>query len=349
MTKPRKTTIPRLRTTKRRSTKQRKTANSAMPWTQIVIAFVIAVMAAFGYNLYNNAPSTESLPPNAPQQSLPQTPNNNQPKSNKPAPVSANSGSISLKIASWNLYNFGNTKQPHAMQKIAQLITPFDIVALQEISTSAAGAQGVAQLAELLNEGATKWDYIISDRTSGEGSERYAYIWKTNKTALVGKPFLTKASNLDEKIDREPFMARFKYGKNTATSSNQIMIANYHAVPITKKPEQEIILLSSLDDAYSKDNLLIVGDFNLEQNHNAFKPIRAMGYDASLIDQKTSIKLTNVGGEYLSQPYDNIFYETAALTKLRSGVVDFVPDMPSIAAARQVSDHLPVWCELRLK
>lgn len=345
MTKPRRTTAHRSR-----STKQRKTARSSMPWTQIVIAFVVAVMAVFGYNRYNNSSTNSgSLPPNAPQQSLPKTPNNNQPKSNQPTAAPTNGGSISFKIASWNLYNFGNTKQPEAMRKIAQLITPFDIIALQEISTTAAGAQGVAQLAELLNEGATKWDYTISDRTTGEGSERYAYIWKTNKATLMGRSFLTKAQNLDEKIDREPFMARFKFGKNVAATSNQIMIANYHAVPITKKPEREIVLLSSLDDAYSKDNLLIVGDFNLEQNHNAFKPIRAMGYEASLIDQKTSIKLTNTGGEYLSKPYDNIFYETATLTKLRSGVVDFVPDMPTIAAARQVSDHLPVWCELRIR
>lgn len=347
MTQKRKTPT-RSRST-RKTKSRRVSTRSSMPWTQIVIAFVVAVMAAFGYNLYNNTSSSSDpqvLPPNSPTQSPPKSNN-----PTKPTPNQSNSGtgSASLKIASWNLYNFGNTKQPQAMQKIADILSPFDVAALQEISTSAAGAQGIAQLAALLNESGNKWDYIISDRTSGEGSERYAYLWKTSKATLIGKPFLTQAQSLDEKIDREPFMARFKFNKNNNTTQPDLLIANYHAVPVTKKPEQEIILLSALHDAYTKDNLLVVGDFNLEQNHNAFKPLKAMGYEACLFDQKTSIKLTNVGGEYLSQPYDNLFYETNALTKLRSGIVDFVPDMPNLAAARQVSDHLPVWCELKVR
>jgi len=328
-------------------TKTRKTATrSSTPWTQIVIAFVVAVMAAFGYNLYNTPSDPKVLPPNPPTQSPPAS---NKPTPNKPTTnQSAGTSSASLKIVSWNLYNFGNTKQPQAMQKIADVLNPFDVAALQEISTGTAGAQGIAQLVELLNQNGSKWDYTISDRTSGNGSERYAYLWKTSKATLIGKPFLTQTQNLDEKIDREPFMARFKCNKNTTTQPD-LLIANYHAVPVTKKPEQEIILLSALHSAYTKDNLLVVGDFNLEENHNAFKPLKATGYEACLVDQKTSLKLTNVGGEYLSQPYDNLFYETNTLTKLRSGIVDFVPDMPTLAAARQISDHLPVWCELRVR
>lgn len=303
-------------------------------------------MAAFGYNLYNTPSDPKVLPPNPPTQSPPAS---NKPTPNKPTTnQSAGTSSASLKIVSWNLYNFGNTKQPQAMQKIADVLNPFDVAALQEISTGTAGAQGIAQLVELLNQNGSKWDYTISDRTSGNGSERYAYLWKTSKATLIGKPFLTQTQNLDEKIDREPFMARFKCNKNTTTQPD-LLIANYHAVPVTKKPEQEIILLSALHNAYTKDNLLVVGDFNLEQNHNAFKPLKATGYEACLVDQKTSLKLTNVGGEYLSQPYDNLFYETNTLTKLRSGIVDFVPDMPTLAAARQISDHLPVWCELKVR
>lgn len=336
-----------------RSSSRNRSASS-VPWSKIVMAFVVAVLAALGYQTYQNdhADTTDTTPNTTPNTSQPPTtttPNEQQPTQlPAPQPSSNNNNKTELSVVSWNVYNFGGGKSDEALQMIADLVRPFDVVALQEVSLSADGAQAVAYLVELLNRRGNQWDYVISDRTSGEGSERYAYLWKTSRTSLSGKPFLTKAQQLDDRLDREPYMARFtlgKGGKETAT----VMVANFHAVPTSKKPANEAILLASLHDAYAAERLLIVGDFNLSQQNQAFKPLKAMGYEAALVDQKTSIRLTKLDGDYLSQAYDNLFYETNSLRLTQSGVVDFVPQLKSLADAREISDHLPVWAKWQAK
>ena len=44
---------------------------------------------------------------------------------------------------------------------------------------------------------------------------------------------------------------------------------------------------------------------------------------------------------------DNVFYENSALQNLKSGVIDFSKDFETLKEARNISDHLPVWCELK--
>jgi deoxyribonuclease-1-like protein len=51
----------------------------------------------------------------------------------------------------------------------------------------------VARLNDALNRKGFKWDYSVSDPTSGDNSykkERYAFLWKTSKIKLIGKAWL---------------------------------------------------------------------------------------------------------------------------------------------------------------
>lgn len=248
-----------------------------------------------------------------------------------------------IKVLSWNMCNVGNSKSDEELEFSAKLLQQYDILAIQEVSTGLPGARAITKLNGNLNQLGMKWDLVLSDPTSGKGKERYAFLWKTSKVKLSGRPWLVGASNLDEKLDREPYMARFKVG------DGNLLIANFHAVPTSKNPEQEIELLYVLHNAYRKDNLLVMGDFNLAQSDAAFLPLKNKGYTPVLEEQKTSLRIKLKDDGYLANEYDNIFYETDAFQIRRSGIIDFVPRFKTLKEARQISDHLPVWCELTIR
>ncbi len=253
-----------------------------------------------------------------------------------PAPTSQ-----SVKVVSWNLYNFGFSKDDDQLKFISELIKGYDIVALQEISTKINGPRTVAKLNEELNRRGDKWDYLISDPTSGEGAERYAFLYKTKHIKLEGRGWLLKDLSLHNKIAREPFLARFK------VNGKSLLIANFHAVPTTKNPAAEVALLEALPTLYPKDRILLSGDFNLSEKNAAFEGLKSKGMSPVLKNQKTSLKTKlDANGGYLSAEYDNVFYKTATLQLVKSGVIDFVPKFESLTEARKISDHLPVWCEI---
>ncbi len=247
----------------------------------------------------------------------------------------------SFKVVSWNLYNIGISKDDEEVKFIANMLKRYHIIAIQEISTKLSGPRAVVKLKDELGRTTGKWDYIISDPTVGPGSERYAYLWRTDLLSLSGRPWLVKP--LEDKVDREPFMARFKTGDKT------MLLANFHAVPTSKKPQNEIQHLVDLHRLYRNDNLLIMGDFNLSQKHEAYNTLKQRGYDPILVNQKTSLRRTSINGDYLAQEYDNLFYNNSVFVLKRSGILDFVPKFESLKAAREISDHLPIWCELAWK
>lgn len=247
----------------------------------------------------------------------------------------------SIRLITWNGGNYGKSKDETEIQYFATIIRWFDVAALQEVSTGIAGAQAVAQLADELNRTGSKWDYVLSDPTTGKGSERYAFFWKTSKLKLLGRPWLEQS--LEATIDREPYMARFKWKDKT------FLLASIHTVPTAKKPQTEIEQLPVLHKKYESDNLLIMGDFNLSQKHKAFDGLKLLGYQNSLTDQKTSLKAKEKDGEHLANEYDNIFYEDSTITKIKSGVIDFSYDFETLKEARQISDHIPAFLEFIIK
>lgn len=249
----------------------------------------------------------------------------------------------SVNLATWNLLNFGRSKDDQEVAFIADRLRDLDLVALQEVVTSPAGAQAIARLDDELDRRGATWDYVISDPTTGQGSERYAYLWKPSRVRLVGRAWLE--ASLAASLDREPFMARFE----AVGSEKQILLASFHAVPRAKRPADEVVLLDALHARYPDDNLLIMGDFNLSQKHYAFDELKALGYQPVLVDQRTSLRMRRKDGQHLANEYDNIFFETMALQAGASGVIDFTGEFRTLRQAREISDHLPVFMEVSWK
>jgi len=115
-----------------------------------------------------------------------------------------------LNIVSWNIQNFGKTKSKltDVMNYITSKVKNYDIVTIQEVSTSEFGSQAVAKLDDLLDRTGTSWDYVISNPTTGQGSERYAYIYKKSRVKLKSAEL---EKSLQDSINREPFKAVFMF------------------------------------------------------------------------------------------------------------------------------------------
>lgn len=262
------------------------------------------------------------------------------------APVPAETEAAGLRLLTWNLYNFGQSKNAEEIAFMADLIRDYDLVAIQEVSTGPAGPQAVARLADALSRRGAQWDYAVSDPTTGDGSERYAFLWKPHRVRAVGRPWLDDV--LADPIDREPYLGRFEVRGRGDASGRRLLVASFHAVPTAKRPADEVALLDALDETYDPDNLVILGDFNLAQDHEAFDALKALGFAPVLEGQKTSLRRRRTEDRgHLASEYDNIFYEADALQAAGAGALDFSTTFPTLKDARRISDHLPLYMDVR--
>jgi endonuclease/exonuclease/phosphatase family metal-dependent hydrolase len=247
-----------------------------------------------------------------------------------------------VKLVSWNIQNFGKSKSTIEINFIANTLKNYDIIAIQEVVAGYGGAQAVAKLADELNRKGSKWDYVISDPTSSTPykKERYAFIWKTASVKKIGRAWLEKKYHLE--IDREPFYCTFEYKKNKFT------LVNFHAITKSQQPETEIKYFKFLPAIYPDLNLLFVGDFNCPQSHTVFIPLKKMGYQSILVNQKTSLKQTVKNNIYLASEYDNMFYNSSKVNRIDKGVISFYNNFRSLKEARLISDHIPIWFEFSL-
>ena len=204
------------------------------------------------------------------------------------------------------------------------------------------GAQTVAQLAAELNRKGAKWDYAISNPTSSSAykTERYAYLWKTSRARLKGKPWLESKFQLE--IDREPYLATFEINQKEVT------LVNFHAITKSKQPEKEIKYFKYLPAQYPQLNLLFLGDFNCPQSHSVFTPLKKMGYDSALKRQKTSLKKACQHNACLASEFDNFFYYSSKTKVYQSGILPFYTAFSSLKDARKISDHVPIWMVFEL-
>lgn len=244
----------------------------------------------------------------------------------------------SISICSWNLQNFGNKKSDIEVDFIASTIQNYDVIAIQEVIAGNGGALVVARLVTLMNNKGGSWDYTMSDPTTSKSSttsERYAFIWNKKAVSKLGNAWLENHYVVD--IDREPYFATFrKEGK-------EFTVVTFHAKPKAKQPETEIKYFKFFPNLYPKLNLIFCGDFNCPQSHTVFNPLKTMGYVPAFVGQKTTLRMKCINNDCLASEYDNFFYNPKKTIFLKSGVIHFYLNFPSMEKARRISDHIPIY------
>lgn len=247
-----------------------------------------------------------------------------------------------ITICSWNIKDFGKNKSDQEIEFIANTVKDFDVVAIQEVVAGYGGPQAVARLHDALSRKGIKWDYAISDPTSGSSysRERYAFLWKSSKLKRVGDAWLEKKYHLE--IDREPYLIRL------SSKGKSFTLVSFHAISKSKQPEKEIKYLRFLPLIYRSHNLIFTGDFNLSQSHSVFSPLKALGYAPALKDQKTSIRQKCLSNDCLASEYDNFFFPKSQFDFHKAGIIPFYRSFRDIKEARLISDHVPIYSQFVL-
>ena len=174
-------------------------------WTKYIVAGLLSVLIITQWEAFIELLNTEVgeienvSPAKETTNSVQPEKNQNTPPTQLPPKTSKKEERTDrVKFVTWNLYNIGLSKDDEEMEYIASLLRNYDIVAVQEVSTQISGPRAITKLNEELSRKGSKWDYVISDPTSGAGAERYAYLWRAEKVKLLGRPWLVKAKDLDE-------------------------------------------------------------------------------------------------------------------------------------------------------
>ena len=184
-----------------------------------------------------------------------------------------------LVLGTWNIRNFDNNTFGHgprlkeSLFYIAEIISSFDIVAIQEINYD------LRPLDELMGIIGSKYDYIVTDETEGRSGndERLGFIYDKTKISfkgIAGEIVLKKGrkiSSNDKELQfaRTPFTCAFQAGwfkfmfstvhiyygkssKNTAAYKRRVDEIDAVAKFISRRSKK---------DSY---NQILVGDFNID-------------------------------------------------------------------------------------
>ena len=185
--------------------------------------------------------------------------------------VAAKKTDNNLLIASWNIKEFGHTKQrlPEAYFYIAEIISRFDLVVIQEVKSTLKDLHIVLRLL------GDDWTFIINDVTEGSAGnrERSAYIFNKKRvefSGLAGEIVLwdaLTAGTTFTQLKRTPYITGFRAGwKSFAIICLHLEPGNSNSSVAFRKQEVEF-LLKAIAEKKSKnhlftDKLILAGDFN---------------------------------------------------------------------------------------
>jgi len=263
--------------------------------------------------------------------------------------IASHSADDTITIASWNLYNLGATTN---VEKRAEVIRHFDIVALQEVE-KIEGLDNLLARVEAIS--GNNWEYICSPRVGqGNAAEYYAFMYRTDRVAYVEECSGVYPEPMPDDFSREPFFATFQAGEFDFTLITvhitwgelaSLRTAECHCLAFVWDYVQNL--------SCAENDLILLGDFNRDRpTHSAFEPLREMGVIALLTEAgtRTTFGKTTDGGYW----YDNIWIDPRYTQEESTGRVGVsTPSSNSYRAAcaqllKGVSDHCPVWAEFRV-
>jgi endonuclease/exonuclease/phosphatase family metal-dependent hydrolase len=177
-----------------------------------------------------------------------------------------------LLLASWNIKEFGHTTQrlPEAYFYIAEILSSFDLVVIQEVKSTLKDLYIVMSLL------GSDWSYIVNDITEGsEGNdERSAFVFNKKRVEFAGLAGeITLWDDLTQNYDikqlkRTPYITGFKSGWKTFSiiclhlhpgeSDDDL---NYRRTEVTLL--LEAVKEKILNSRFWNDNIILAGDFNL--------------------------------------------------------------------------------------
>lgn len=240
--------------------------------------------------------------------------------------IKAKRGIGSILLASWNLRDFDNNKFGHGPRLdesylyIAEIISSFDLVALQEINRD---LRPLEKLVRFL--GRRDWDYIVTDITEGRGGnqERMAFLYNKHRVTfsnMAGEIVLPGKTR--RQFARTPYIASFQagwfkfnlvtvhkyFGSGSAGKARRVEEIAELAEFVAKRQEKEV------------GDYIVLGDFNIVSDTDpTMKALTDKGFTThhAITALGTTLKGAN--------PYDQIAFRVRnkMLELGDAGVFDF--------------------------
>ncbi len=242
-----------------------------------------------------------------------------------------------IKIASFNIQTFGKTKcaKKEVMDTLAKTIRNFDLIAIQEIKDETI----LPSFLEKINESGNAYRYIASEKLGRTISkEQYGFFY-ADTIHYGGKSYVYNDGT--DAFEREPFVAQFK-AKNF-----DFILVNIHTKPTDAKKEiaSLVDVVREVCNQFSDDkDVIVLGDFNADGSYFSEKTTTGLREDFFFWAIPDAWDTTVAES---SNTYDRIVFQkqyTGEDFTGKSGVFRFDEAYGlSKEAAKQVSDHYPVW------
>lgn len=290
--------------------------------------------------------------------------------------VTPNNKLESFHLASWNIRDFGGHKlnpsprSPESLLYIAEIISAYDLVAVQEVNEDMTEFQTVMRLL------GPHWDYMVTDQSGNQ--ERLAFVFDTRKIRfrhIAGEIVLPSTKdNQAIQFNRTPYLVAFQAGwfkfnictvhiyygdaSNTAPRKREIADIAEFFTKRQKKDGETYILLGDFNILNPQDplmNALLGGGFEVPAELR--KPTALAS--ANFYDQialRTQDKLVEIKSAGAFQWQDYVFgeddyeiYKRLMPTKTKTGK-EAKTDLAAYKKWRtwQMSDHLPLWTEIKM-
>eukprot|EP00644_Phytophthora_capsici_P013746 jgi/Phyca11/117447/e_gw1.33.257.1 len=273
-----------------------------------------------------------------------------------------------LIVASWNIRNISRRKETFLLERIADVLGEFDVVALQEVRDLIV----LKKLKTML----PGWEYVVSEPVGRQSpgtkkrAEHYAFFYRRSVVQFVEKCSLLEGDK--NVFTRLPCVTTFRAKENSGLSKLELTLMNVHVSFGEKESRHaEIVEINRLASELSasttnKRKVVVLGDFNLS-------PQDVLG---SLGSTKMALIRSPLSSTVFGKLYDNIWLDQAdfngskdcgylvdsgvlrvdwryyPLSKTNRRIVQNPMDtmlprlqtyMSRIQCGYELSDHCPVW------
>jgi endonuclease/exonuclease/phosphatase family metal-dependent hydrolase len=289
-----------------------------------------------------------------------------------------------LLIATWNIRGFGGLTPKWISQKgdsprrdlqsafsIAEIISRFDVVAIQEVKSE---TTALRQVYQALGE---DWSLILTDVTEGQlgNQERMAFLFDTRRVQLSGLACeivippehlaRTEADRLTRQFARTPYAVGFR------TLGHTITLVELHIIwgDSAEERERELKAIADWLAGWSRDknawdhNLITLGDFNIDRNDGPF--FKAFTSTGLFIPPDLRLVQRSIfDGPHKEDlvTYDQIAWfegvksaRPLSLKYVKGGNFDFTAaalksrNLSMSELSWYLSDHLPLWVEFEVR